>query len=95
MKCDFCNNRADYRTGDGHIHWCEDCYISMADDFEASYEDEYGMPFCEYYDVYEMYEDDYSECDCETEDDEDDSDCKIKNYYDSMREEFDPSYDER
>ena len=58
MKCDFCNNRADYETGDGHIHWCEDCYISMADDFEASYEDEYGMPFDEYYDTYRIYHED-------------------------------------
>ena len=58
MKCDFCNNRADYRTGDGHIHWCEDCYISMSDDYEASYEDDYGMPFDEYYDTYRIYDED-------------------------------------
>ena len=55
MKCDFCNNRADYKTGDGSIHWCEDCYISMADEYEAYYEDDYGMPFDEYYDTYRIY----------------------------------------
>ena len=69
MKCDFCNNRADYRTGDGRIHWCEDCYTSMADDYEASYEDDYGMPFDEYYDTYRIYdEDDYDYDEFEDED---------------------------
>lgn len=69
MKCDFCNNRADYRTGDGRIHWCEDCYISMADDYEASYEDNYSMPFDEYYDAYRIYhEDDYDYDEFEDED---------------------------
>ena len=78
MKCDFCNNRADYRSSGGHIHWCEDCYNSMADDLDY---------------VIEIIDDfDYDEFDDECEDDQDH---KIRNYYDSMREEFDPSYDER
>ena len=69
MKCDFCNNRADYRTGDSRIHWCEDCYISMADEYEASYEDDHGMPFDEYYDTYRIYyEDDYDYDEFEDED---------------------------
>lgn len=66
MRCDFCNERADYMSGDGRIHWCEECYISMADDYEASYEEDYGMPFEEYYDVCEIeYDDDYDEDDNE------------------------------
>ena len=67
MKCSFCNERADYISGDGQLCWCEECYTSMADDYEASYEDDYGMSFDEYYEVNDIeYDDDYDE------DDEDD-----------------------
>ncbi len=66
MRCDFCNERADYVSGDGRTHWCEECFTIMSDDWESSYEDEYGMSLDEYYDVHEIEYDD--------EDDEDDED---------------------
>lgn len=51
------------------------------DDETEAYE---GFSSCNNH-YWDSSEDDY---------DEDDSDLKIRNYYDSMREEFDPSYDE-
>ena len=46
----------------------------MSDDYEASYEDDYGMQFDEYYDTYRIYyEDDfdYDDFDYDEFDDED------------------------
>jgi len=54
MKCDFCSADAAYVSGDGQLHLCEDCYRSMEDDFECSFEDEVGMPFDEYYEMEEI-----------------------------------------
>ena len=58
---------------------------SLIDDIETDNEMEAyeGFSSCNNH-YWDSSEDDY----------EDDSDLKIRNYYDSMREEFDPSYDE-
>ena len=53
---------------------------NMTDDEAEAYE---GFSSCNNH-YWDSSEDDY----------EDESDLKIRNYYDSMREEFDPSYDE-
>ena len=53
-KCDMCFSDAAYVSHNSSLHLCEECYIQMSDDFEASYEDEVGMPFDEYYDIEEI-----------------------------------------
>lgn len=56
-KCDFCSASAEYVSGDGQLHLCEDCYSLMEDDFSCSFEDEVGMPFDEYYEMEEINND--------------------------------------
>ena len=55
-KCDLCFSDAAYVSGNSGLHLCEECYMSMEDDFEASFEDEVGMSFDEYYDMREVDE---------------------------------------
>ena len=49
--CMFCFNPAAYVSRNSSLALCEDCYISVSDDFESSMEDEVGLPFDEYYDI--------------------------------------------
>lgn len=53
-QCDFCSSEAVYASGNSDLHLCEECYTSMSDDFESGMEDEVGMSFDEYYDIYEL-----------------------------------------
>lgn len=52
--CMCCFNPAAYISHNSSLALCEECYMSMSDDFEASMEDEVGMPFDEYYDIEEI-----------------------------------------
>jgi hypothetical protein len=52
-----CFNQAAYVSNNSNLALCEDCYISMSDDFEASMEDELGVSFDEYYDIEELDQD--------------------------------------
>ena len=52
-----CFNPAAYVSHNSNLALCEECYLSMSDDFEASYESSIGMPFDEYYDIEEVEED--------------------------------------
>ena len=52
--CMCCFNPAAYISHNSSRALCEECYISMSDDFESSMEDEVGMPFDEYYDIEEV-----------------------------------------
>lgn len=49
-----CSNDAKYISNNSSLALCPECYTSMADDFESSFEDEVGMPFDEYYDFEEI-----------------------------------------
>ena len=53
-RCMCCFNEARYISNNSSLALCPECYTSMADDFEASMEDEIGMPFDEYYDIEEI-----------------------------------------
>lgn len=55
--CMCCFNPAVYVSNNSNLALCEDCYISMSDDFEASMEDELGVSFDEYYDIEELDQD--------------------------------------
>lgn len=55
--CMCCFNPAVYESSNSDLRLCEDCYISMSDDFECGMEDEVGMSFDEYYDIVEIEED--------------------------------------
>lgn len=46
-----CFNPAVYVSHNSALALCEECYLSFSDDYEASMEDEIGMPFDEYYDI--------------------------------------------
>mgnify|MGYP003446939493 CR=1 FL=1 len=52
--CNFCYNPAVYKSNNSPIKLCEDCYISMSDDFESSMESSTGIPFDEYYEIEEI-----------------------------------------
>lgn len=55
--CMCCFNPAVYESKNSNLRLCEDCYIILSDDFEASMEEECGMPFDEYYEIEEIEED--------------------------------------
>ena len=52
--CNMCFNEAVYESQNSNLALCEDCYTSMEDDFEASFADEVGCSFDEYYDFVEI-----------------------------------------
>lgn len=49
-RCMCCFEPAAYIPHNSQMALCEECHMSMEDDFEASMEDEVGLPFDEYYD---------------------------------------------
>lgn len=52
--CSLCFNKAVYISQNTHLNLCEECFMSMEDEYECSMEDEIGMPFDEYYDFVEV-----------------------------------------
>jgi hypothetical protein len=56
--CMCCFNPAAYESKNSNLRLCEECYLSFSDDYESSMEEEYGMPFDEYYDIEEIEYDD-------------------------------------
>lgn len=52
--CMCCFNPVKYVSHNSTLRLCDDCYTNMYDDFSASFEDEYGMDFDEYYDIEEL-----------------------------------------
>lgn len=48
-QCIMCFNKATHISCNSELALCEECYYSMADDFECSMEDELGCSFDEYY----------------------------------------------
>lgn len=53
-RCMCCFNPAEYESRNSNLRLCDECYLSMSDDFAASMEDELGMSFDEYYDMEEI-----------------------------------------
>lgn len=53
-RCMCCYNPAVYESNNSSLRLCEECYISMSDDYESSFEEELGMSFDEYYDMEEI-----------------------------------------
>lgn len=54
--CLCCFNEVTHVSHNSPLKLCDDCYLTMKDDYEASFEDEIGMSFEEYYDFEEVEE---------------------------------------
>ena len=54
--CMCCFNSAKYISHNSSLALCEDCYTDMSDTYADSFEEEYGVPFDEYYDIEEIEE---------------------------------------